>query len=104
MSMRVRLAGIVVVLGSVLAGCTDLTPLQNQVKELQSQVAQLSQQEATTKSSADNAARSAQAAADAANGASSKADQALALAQSDKQSIDDLTEKMDRMFKRRLSK
>lgn len=104
MSMRVTLAGMVVVLGSVLAGCTDLTPLQNQVKELQSQVAQLSQVQATTKASADSVAKSAQAAADAANRASSNADQALALAQSNKQSIDDIKEKMDRMFRRRLSK
>lgn len=102
--MRVALAGVAIVLSSALAGCTDLTPLQNQVKDLQSQVARLSQEQAATKSSADAAAGSAREATNAANGASSKADQALALAQSDKQSIDDINEKMERMFRRRLSK
>ena len=104
MSIRVALAGVAIVFSSTLAGCTDLTPLQNQVKDLQSQVARLSQEQSATKSSADAAARSAREATDAANRASSKADQALAAAQSDKQSIDEINEKMERMFKRRLAK
>ena len=102
--MRVALTGVAIVLAAALAGCTDLNPLQNQVKDLQSQVARLSQEQSATKSSADTAASSAREAADAANRASSKADQALALAQSDKQSIDEINEKMERMFRRRLSK
>ncbi len=48
MGVRVTLAAVTVVVGSMLAGCTDFTPLQNQVKDLQSQVARLSQQESTT--------------------------------------------------------
>lgn len=103
MRMRVALAGTVATV-SMLCGCTDLTPLQNQVKDLQSQVARLSQEQAAMKTTVDNTARTARDAADTANRASSKADQALALAHTNQTSIEGLSEKLDRMFKRRLSK
>jgi uncharacterized protein HemX len=104
MSKRVALVGMAVAVGCALAACTDLTPLQSQVKDLQSQAARLTQEQSTAKTSTDNAARSAHEAADAAGRASSKADQAVTLAQANKKSIDDINEKMERMFRRRLSK
>ena len=87
-----------------LSGCTDLTPVQNQIKDLSSQVSRLSSEQAAMKSTLDGTARSARDAESAANSAASKADQALALAQSNQRSIDATNEKINRMFKRHLSK
>lgn len=89
---------------SLLSGCTDLTPIQNQIKDLSSQVSRLSSEQAAMKSTLDGTTRSAQNAEQAANRAASKADQALALAQQNKTSIDATNEKIARMFRRHLSK
>lgn len=103
MRLRVALAGIAVI-GSILSGCADLTPIQSQLKDLSGQVARLSSEQAAMRATLDNTARSAREAEEAAKRASSKADQALALAQSNKNSIDATNEKIDRMFRRHLSK
>lgn len=89
---------------SMLSGCTDLTPIQNQIKDLSGQVSRLSAQQTAMKSTLDGTTRSAHEAAQAANSAASKADQALALAQQNKTSIEATNEKIDRMFRRHLSK
>lgn len=87
-----------------LAGCTDLTPIQNDLKDLRSEVSRLSAQQGAMKAELDTAAQSAKATSDAARAAASKSDQALALAQADQKSIDATNEKIDRMFRRHLSK
>jgi Alanine-zipper, major outer membrane lipoprotein len=56
------------------------------------------------RSTLDSTNRAVQGAEAAANRASSKADQALELAQANKASIDATNEKIDRMFRRHLSK
>jgi len=103
MSMRVGLVGAVAIVVG-LSGCTDLTPVQNEIKDLTSQVSRLSSQQAAMQSTLASTAKSARDAESAANRASSKADQALALAQTNKTSIDATNEKIDRMFRRHLSK
>ena len=90
-----KLAAAAAVVG--LAGCTDLKPLQTEVD--------------AAKASADAAARAASAAqssasqaAQAASGAQSTANQALSAAQAAQASVDATNEKIDRMFKKSVSK
>ena len=86
------------------AGCTDLKPLQGQVDDLKSQVAKL--QNETTKASSDAAAANAAAASasSAAAGAQSTANQALSNSQANSTAIEAINEKIDRMFKKSVSK
>ena len=96
-----------------LAGCTDLKPLQADIDSLKSQVGSLSSDVAALKAdkTAANAASAASSAGSAASAASSKADaaqstanQALSAAQTAQAGVNDLNEKIDRMFKRSVSK
>ena len=89
---------------AALAGCTDLKPLQAQVDTLKSQVSSLQSQVAAAKSAADGAGSAAASAASAASGAQSTANQALAAAQASQSCCDATNEKIDRMFKRTISK
>jgi len=102
--MRLWAPLTIVLAMSTLAACTDLTPIQNDLKDLHSQVNRLSAEQGALKISSNNAVQSAKGASDAAHAAASKADQALALAQADQRSIDATNEKIDRMFRRHLSK
>lgn len=103
MSVRVALACVgAAIVG--LSGCTDLTPIQNQIKDLSSQVSRLSSEQAAMKSTLEGTAKSARDADNAASRAASKADQALALAQANQKSLEATNEKLDRMFRRHLSK
>jgi chromosome segregation ATPase len=86
------------------SGCTDLKPIQAQLDELKSQVAKLSSDTASAKSQAAAAASAAQSAAAAAQHAQSTADTANATAAKNQQSIEAINEKIDRMFKRSVSK
>jgi len=98
----VKVASVDVVAG--LAGCTDLKPLQTDVADMKSQLAKLQSDVSATKSSADQAASAAQSASQAANGAQSTANQALAAAQAAQAADAATNEKIDRMFKRSISK
>src|SRR6185437_14823441 len=95
-------AAAAVVIG--LVGCQDLKPMQSDIADLKSQVAQLQSQVAASKSSADQAASAAQSASQAASGAQSTANQALAAAQAAHFAVDATNEKINRMFKRSISK
>jgi murein lipoprotein len=86
------------------AGCTDLKPIQAQVDELKSQVSKLNTDVAKAQSDANAAMSAAQSAGSAAAGAQSTANQALAAAQQNSGAIAQINEKMDRMFKKSLSK
>jgi outer membrane murein-binding lipoprotein Lpp len=93
------------------AGCVDLKPLQAEVDTLKTQVAKLQGDHASMMSAAnanaaaaDGAARAAAAAQQAASAAGAKADQALAAATTSQQCCDATNEKIDRMFKRSMSK
>jgi predicted small lipoprotein YifL len=98
-----------------LAGCTDRKPLQAEDDQLTSQVAKLQSDvtaNATTAASASAAANQAATAAmnranaanTAAQGAQNTANQALAAAQAAQAGVDATNEKIDRMFKRSISK
>jgi Alanine-zipper, major outer membrane lipoprotein len=95
-------AVLAVVIG--LAGCTDLKPIQAQIDDLKAQVAKNASDVAGTKSSADAANSAAQAASQAASGAQSTANQALAAGHASQSCCDATNEKIDRMFKRSVSK
>jgi outer membrane murein-binding lipoprotein Lpp len=97
-----KVAAVAVVIG--LAGCTDIKPLQADIADLKSQVSKLQSDQQATKASADQAASAAQAASQAASGAQSTANQALAAAQAAQSAVDATNEKLDRMFKRSVSK
>ena len=96
-----------------LAGCQDLKPIQADIASLKSQVGALQSDVAAQKAdkTAANAAAAAQkagsdaaAASQAAAGAQSTANQALSAAQAAQAGVDATNEKIDRMFKRSVSK
>ena len=92
-------------LGTIVAsGCTDLKPIQAQIDDLKSRVQILSLQNAGAKSQADGALMAARSAATAAQHAQSTADAASAMAGKNQQSIEAINEKIDRMFKKSVSK
>ena len=95
-------AAVAVVVGMV--GCTDLKPLQAQVDDLKAQVAKLGGDLSAAKSASDQANSAAQSASQAASGAQSTANQALAAAHASQSCCDATNEKIDRMFKRSVSK
>jgi outer membrane murein-binding lipoprotein Lpp len=105
----VTLAALVTLLG--LAGCTDLKPLQAQIDQLKTQVSGIQTEVAAARASADAAARAASAAqksadqaVQAASSARGTANQALSAASAAQSSIDATNEKIDRMFKKSVSK
>jgi outer membrane murein-binding lipoprotein Lpp len=89
---------------TMLAGCQDLKPLQADVDNLKQQVSRLQADLAAAKSSADAANAAAQSASSTASGAQSAANQALAAAQASQSCCDATNEKIDRMFRRSISK
>ena len=97
-----KLAAAAVVVG--LVGCTDLKPLQAEVADLKSQVGKLQSDVQSAKQSADQANSAAQSASQAASGAQSTANQALAASQASQSCCDATNEKIDRMFRRSVSK
>src|ERR1022692_4598881 len=108
-SIVVKLAAAFAVVA--LAGCTDLKPMQGDIDGLKQQVSKLQTEVDASKASADSAARAASAAQSAANqaaqagsGAQSTANQALSAAQAAQSSVDATNEKIDRMFKKSVSK
>jgi hypothetical protein len=106
MKLGIKIAALAVV--AALAGCTDLKPLQAQVDDLKAQVGKLSS-DGAAHSAADAAAFRAgsaatASAAQAAAAAQSTANQALAAAQAAQSGVDATNEKIDRMFKRSVSK
>jgi outer membrane murein-binding lipoprotein Lpp len=86
------------------AGCTDLKPIQAQIDDLKSQVSKLQSDTAKAASDAAAANSAAASAASAASGAQSTANQALSLAQQNATAIEAINEKIDRMFKKSVSK
>jgi len=99
----VKVAAVAVVVAG-LAGCQDLKPLQADIADLKSQVSKLQSDLSAAKSSADSASSAAQSASQAASGAQSTANQALAAAQASQSCCDATNEKIDRMFRRSVSK
>jgi uncharacterized protein DUF3359 len=95
-------APLVVVIG--VAGCTDLKPIQAQIDDVKAQVAKNASDVAAAKSSADTANSAAQSAGQAASAAQSTANQALAAGHASQSCCDATNEKIDRMFKRSVSK
>jgi predicted nucleic acid-binding Zn-ribbon protein len=102
----VKLAAAAAVLA--LAGCQDLKPLQADVDTLKSQVAKL-QSDGSAHASSDaqqfsKLSSDVAAANQAASGAQSAANQALSAAQAAQAGVDATNEKIDRMFKKSVSK
>jgi murein lipoprotein len=87
-----------------IVGCTDLKPLQAKADDLTNQLAKLNSDTATAKSAADQANSAAASAGQAASGAQSTANQALAAGHASQSCCDATNEKIDRMFKRSVSK
>lgn len=103
--MKLYTASLSIIAASLLAvGCTDLKPLQAQVDELKSQVSRLDTSVAGMKASSDTATTDARAAAQSAAAAQTAANQALAASQASQSCCDATNEKIDRMFKRSVSK
>jgi hypothetical protein len=108
-AMFVKAAAVAVVIA--LAGCTDLKPIQAQIDDLKTQVAKLQTGVDAANAAAAQASQAASAASAtgtaagaAAAAAQSTANQALAAAQAAQAAVDATNEKIDRMFKRSISK
>lgn len=82
----------------MVAGCTDLKPMEARMADLQEQVTKL-QADLAKSSSTANAANKTTAAS--ASAASSAANKALSIGESNTAAIDALNAKIDQMFKRR---
>lgn len=93
-----------VVLAVVLAGCQDLEPLKKDIADLQGRVARLQSDVVAAKQAAEQAQGAAQGANENAKVGQVTANQALAAAQASQQMINSLNEKVERMFRRALSK
>ena len=95
-----------------LAGCVDLKPLQAQVDTsqvtdqaaIQTELAANKAEDDRTAAAAAKASADAAAAGSAAAAAQSTANQALAAAQAAQSGVDATNEKIDRMFKKSVSK
>jgi len=105
----VKLAAAAAVVG--LAGCTDLKPLQaevdtlkTQVSKLQSDVSGLQATQSSQGAAISKAQSDASSAASTASAAQGTANQALSAAQAAQASVDATNEKIDRMFKKSVSK
>jgi outer membrane murein-binding lipoprotein Lpp len=85
-------------------GCTDLKPVQAQLDDLKAQLSQISPKIASADSQAMAAASSSRSAASNAQQAQSTADKANTLAKNNQQAIEAINEKIDRMFKKSVSK
>jgi methyl-accepting chemotaxis protein len=104
MNSLIRAVTIVAMSVAGLAGCTDLTPIETDVKDLKAEVVSLQTQTQEVRHAADQASASSRSAADAASAAQRSANEALAMAQSSQSHVDALNEKLDRMFKRKMEK
>jgi murein lipoprotein len=100
-SLRASIAAACVI---TFTGCTDLKPIQAQIDGLKSQVSKLQGDTAKAASDATAANSAAASAQSAASAAQSTANQAMASTQSNSMAIEALNEKIDRMFKKNLSK
>jgi len=100
-TLKVSAAAVCLV---VFAGCTDLKPIQAQIDDLKSQVSKLQADTAKASSQAAAAQAAASAASSAAAGAQSTANQALSLGQANQTAIEAINEKIDRIFKKSVSK
>ncbi len=96
--------GSVAFCAAVASGCTDLKPVQAQLDDLKSQLSQISPKIASADSQSLAAAASARSAAATAQQAQSTADKANATAKSNQQGIEAINEKINRMFKKSVSK
>jgi Alanine-zipper, major outer membrane lipoprotein len=86
------------------AGCTDLKPIQAQIDDLKSMITKNQGDTAKAASDAAAAQSAAASASSAASGAQSTANQALSTSQSNSTAIEAINEKIDRMFKKSVSK
>jgi hypothetical protein len=102
--IRIFAFGAVVVALAGTTACTDLSPLQAQVDDLKQQVTRISSDEVILKSAVDSSAQTASRALSAAEHAQNRADAAASAAQAAQQSCDAVNDKIDRMFKKALSK
>lgn len=96
--------GVVAAALVLAAGCTDIKPLQADIDALKAQVSKLQGDLDSAKMAADGANRSAASAGEAAKGAQNTANQALSAAQAGQACCDANSEKIERMFKKSMSK
>jgi murein lipoprotein len=86
------------------AGCTDLKPIQAQIDDLKAQLGKNTADDQRLQSEVAAANSAAASAQSAASGAQSTANQALSTAQANSTAIEAINEKIDRMFKKSVSK
>jgi outer membrane murein-binding lipoprotein Lpp len=100
----ILMAGAAAVYVAFASGCTDLKPIRAQLEDLKSQVSRLNVETARMTRDDTAAASAARSAALAAQHAQSTADTANGTATKNQQAIEAINEKIDRMFRRSISK
>jgi uncharacterized protein (DUF3084 family) len=100
----VVLAVAVAVTGAAVSGCTDLSPIEKDLKDIHNQLGQVSTDVGAMKTSLDSASEASRQAQEASENASRTANQALSMAQSDQKSIDAMNEKLEKAIRERHSK
>jgi outer membrane murein-binding lipoprotein Lpp len=97
---------LVALFGAVLllSGCVDLKPLQAEVASLKESVSRLESGQASLKTASESAAADARKANETAAAAQTAANQAASAAQASQACCDANSEKMERMFRRSVTK
>lgn len=93
------IGALLVVAEAALSGCVDLRPVQAQIDDLRLQVAQLQKETATATATANAAAANA-----SVNGVQKIIRQVQSATQNNAKAITALSDKIDQMFKRPLTK
>ena len=87
-----------------MTACTDLKPLQGNLDDLKAQVGKLATSVSGARAAAESASLAATQASQTAASAQNSANQALMQAKSQQSSIADINAKMDRIFRKSVSK
>jgi predicted ribosome quality control (RQC) complex YloA/Tae2 family protein len=96
--------GVATLCAVFASGCTDLKPVQAQLDDLKAQLSKIPPETASAESRAQGALSTAHSAAATAKAAQSTADSAKSTANKNQQAIEAINEKIDRMFKKSVSK
>jgi outer membrane murein-binding lipoprotein Lpp len=99
-TMKISIGPVVaamVLVGTAVTGCTDLSPLDREFKDIQAQLNQVSTDVVAMRSSLDQATEASKQAREAADNAARTANQALVVALSAQRSVRATNERLERL-------
>jgi uncharacterized protein (DUF3084 family) len=98
------IAAAMILTGTGLAGCADLSPIEKDFQDLRTQLKQVSRDVRAMSDSLDKAAEASKQAKEAADNAASTANQALVIAQSAQRSAEAMNGRLERLSPGQASK